>query len=180
MAKEPKCVMDVFQLIQAEAKKSAKAIDAKDDPEMMRIADASVAAVEAILKKYTLSPRDVALMLLGIGAVLEVDHRLHQEQNLKRRLKTKYMARNAAKAKHEKSGAGKAKNAVRQLWLDWRRKPNKYRSASAFARDMLDKYPDEIRNQQTVTRWCREWSAAQSAPNALPKDGDPCPQVKRL
>lgn len=166
MAKEPISFDGLMQFVRVEATKCAEALYIEDDAESRRIIDASIAEVETTLKKYRISAKDFAVMLLWFATDLERSNGIHQNEELANKRRISANASNAAIAKHAKSGAGTAKNAIRLLWLDWQRKPNKYRSASAFARDMLDKYPDEISNQQTVTRWCREWSAAQSTPDA--------------
>lgn len=67
------------------------------------------------------------------------------------------LARHAAYAMHEKSDTGKAKRFVRECWTEWERQPAKYRSAAAFARDMLDKFPDALTSEIVVTRWVRDW-----------------------
>lgn len=166
MSKESISVNDLIQFVQVEATKCAEALYIENDAEFRRIIDASVAEVETTLRKYRISAKDFAVMLLWFATDLERRNGIHQSEELANKMRISINASNAAIAKHVKSDTGKAKNFIRQLWLDWQGKPNKYRSASAFARDMLDKYPDEIRNQQTVTRWCREWSAAQSKPDA--------------
>ena len=149
-----------------EARKFVSTDISKD---LYRFLEDGGAKVEKIISRLSLSSLDVAIVLFEyVWLASESAKKIKSRRALDRYKKetTALKARNAAKAKHEKSGAGKVKNAIRLLWPDWQRKPNKYRSASAFARDMLDKYPDEISNQQTVTRWCREWSAAQSTPDA--------------
>lgn len=78
--------------------------------------------------------------------VLELEDRLSQLK-----------AKNAAYAKHMNCPKQKAKEEIYELWLHWHYDaPEKYRSASAFARDMLDKFP-ELTSQQTVQRWVADW-----------------------
>ncbi len=44
-----------------------------------------------------------------------------------------------------------------KLWQDWRAGKTIYKSAAAFARAVIDKYPI-IENPQTVQRWVTAWS----------------------
>lgn len=67
-------------------------------------------------------------------------------------------ASKAAKAKHAKDPRQKAKEQVYELFLAWQQgDQSAYRSAAAFARDMLDKFPDELSSQQVVERWVAGW-----------------------
>lgn len=65
-----------------------------------------------------------------------------------------------AKVKHAKSPVRLAKDLAREMFDAWRAEPQQYASASAFARAMLDKFPDELRSEVVVTRWVREWKRA--------------------
>ena len=49
-----------------------------------------------------------------------------------------------------------AKKEVLALWEEWKKAPERYKSQSAFARDMLDKF-DALRSQSVVEGWCRVW-----------------------
>lgn len=50
-----------------------------------------------------------------------------------------------------------AKIQVRECWEDWQKHPNRYKSKARFARDMQDKWPQELSNVEVITRWCRAW-----------------------
>ena len=65
----------------------------------------------------------------------------------------------AMKARYAKDTDGKqaAKKWVKECWRDWKAKPEKYKNASAFARDMLDKQPDRLTTEVVVSRWVRDW-----------------------
>ena len=56
----------------------------------------------------------------------------------------------------DKDGRQQAKAHVLELWQAWQQSPHLYASASAFARDMLDKF-EVLGSQQVVERWAREW-----------------------
>ncbi len=66
------------------------------------------------------------------------------------------LARIAAQARHAKDPKQTDKASVRECWGAWQKQPTRYRGKSAFARDMLDKYPS-LRSQQVIEGWCRDW-----------------------
>jgi hypothetical protein len=63
----------------------------------------------------------------------------------------------AAHTLHSNSDKGKAKKFVESCWKEWEQTPEKYADATAFARDMLDKFPDVLTSEVVVTRWVRNW-----------------------
>lgn len=69
----------------------------------------------------------------------------------------------AARLKNDPKQAAKQK--VKECWDAWQSKPNQYKSKSAFARDMLDKFPHEeggevgLESQRVIERWCKEWES---------------------
>lgn len=71
-----------------------------------------------------------------------------------------------AKARYaqDKSGKQKAKAEAREWWQRWQAEPSLYKSAAAFARAMLDKYPDHLTSQPVVEQWVREWKAGGEKP----------------
>lgn len=72
----------------------------------------------------------------------------------------------AARAKHEKTPQQKAKKEVHNFWLDWQQNaPDRYPSASAFARDMLDKFPDDLSSQMTIQKWATRWKQELAEPD---------------
>lgn len=72
----------------------------------------------------------------------------------------------AMKARYAKDKDGKqaAKKWVYECWRDWQAKPEKYKNASTFARDMLDKQPDRLTTEIVITRWVRTWKKEEMAP----------------
>lgn len=60
------------------------------------------------------------------------------------------------------------KQQVRECWNDWKNGLRSYKSKSAFARDMLDKFPTQkdekgrqtgLESQRVIERWCKEWES---------------------
>lgn len=49
-----------------------------------------------------------------------------------------------------------AKAKVRECWEDWKKGKTEYKSASAFALDMLDKGWG-LESQQVIQTWCTDW-----------------------
>jgi len=61
----------------------------------------------------------------------------------------------AAKIASDPKQADKA--LVRQCWDDWQKHPDRYKGKSAFARDMLDKFPN-LKSQRVICdKWCPAW-----------------------
>jgi len=50
-----------------------------------------------------------------------------------------------------------AKATVRECWIDWQKRPDIYKGKAAFAKAMLDKFPDVLESQPVIERWCRAW-----------------------
>lgn len=67
------------------------------------------------------------------------------------------LARRAAHASHANRPIAKARDHVRDCWVAWQTQPSQYKTTAAFARDMVDKFPDEITSPVTVERWVRQW-----------------------
>jgi hypothetical protein len=67
------------------------------------------------------------------------------------------VSRKAAFARHAQSPQQAAKEVIRECWEAWQAKPRQYKSKAAFARAMLDKFPDTLKSNQVVERWAREW-----------------------
>ena len=68
------------------------------------------------------------------------------------------MAKIGAEAKRDRSPKTRAKQQVKECWEKWQAKPQNYRSAAAFARDMLFKY-EALTSTDVILRWCRKWQA---------------------
>ncbi|WP_284465490.1 hypothetical protein [Diaphorobacter nitroreducens] len=54
-----------------------------------------------------------------------------------------------------------AKQDVRDCWERWQKNRHEYKSKSAFAKAMLDKY-ESLENQRVIERWCKEWESEPS------------------
>lgn len=75
-----------------------------------------------------------------------------RDTTVKRRL-----AQDAANARHRCSPQSKAKDFIRDCWVAWRSQPDQYPGPTAFARSMLEKFPDVLKSQDVVMRWVRMW-----------------------
>jgi hypothetical protein len=70
-----------------------------------------------------------------------------------------------ARKRHVNDPKQAAKQQVKECWDAWQSKPNQYKSKSAFARDMLEKFPHEeggevgLESQRVIERWCKEWES---------------------
>lgn len=73
-----------------------------------------------------------------------------------RRLDSRRAGERAAK-RHASDPKQAAKAFIRQCWQDWQASPDSYRSTAAFARAMLDKFPDLLSSQPVIERWVRTW-----------------------
>lgn len=49
------------------------------------------------------------------------------------------------------------KAQVKECWRRWQEEPSSYPSAAAFARGMLDKWPDDLTSEAVISRWVRDW-----------------------
>ena len=64
------------------------------------------------------------------------------------------MAQAGAEARWANDPKAIAKQQVKECWEKWQAEPQNYKSATAFARDMLSKY-EELENPDVIRRWCR-------------------------
>ena len=81
----------------------------------------------------------------------------HKEEIELRKEIRKSIAQNAAIRKLQKDPKQVAKLNVKECWERWQKNPNEYKSKSAFARAMLEKY-EALESQKVITdRWCAEW-----------------------
>lgn len=65
------------------------------------------------------------------------------------------------KKRHAEDPKQAAKQQVRECWELWQKEPARYKSKSAFARDMLAKF-DDLESQRVIERWCKEWESEPS------------------
>lgn len=63
----------------------------------------------------------------------------------------------AARARHSKDPKQLVKRKVQELWQRWSKEPPSYPSIAAFARSMVDKWPDQLSSEIVVARWVRQW-----------------------
>ena len=69
--------------------------------------------------------------------------------------------RKAALARYAKpSPKNDAKAFVYECWLSWQGEPGEYPSTAAFARAMLEKFPDDLTSQPVIEGWVRGWRKA--------------------
>lgn len=81
---------------------------------------------------------------------------LSLSQSLQLRDRKANFSRTGALAKLANDPKQQAKEEVRQCWLLWKEKPLNYKSKSAFAKDMLNKF-DILESQKVIEGWCRDW-----------------------
>lgn len=62
-----------------------------------------------------------------------------------------------AKKRHEGTPIQKAKKVVYACFLALHEDPGKYPGHTAFARAMLDKFPDDLTSEVVVSRWAAQW-----------------------
>jgi hypothetical protein len=66
-------------------------------------------------------------------------------------------ASKAALVKNSNSPKAKAKEFVRDCWVDWRAGRTRYKNATEFANDMLSKQLDVLKSDRVITGWVRDW-----------------------
>lgn len=71
--------------------------------------------------------------------------------------RSKQSERAKARYSQDRDGKQAAKAQVKEWWERWQREPDLYRSVAAFARAMLDKYPDSLTSQPVIEQWVRDW-----------------------
>ena len=99
---------------------------------------------------------------------LKMAGRIIKTQRLKIRNdenRRKQIARNAVLKKLQHDPKQQTKNHIKELWVEWQalKKPNdRYKSAAAFANDMMNKYHDPYdkgtpQSTSVIERWCTKW-----------------------
>lgn len=106
--------------------------------ENLRHADMDEAS--AYLRKHPMTPEAIAALI----------HVAHRALTLEK-------ARAAISSKLAKDPKQAVMRETYKLWQEWRAGKTIYRSAAAFARAMVAKYP-VIENPVTVQRWVTAWS----------------------
>ncbi|WP_156909571.1 hypothetical protein [Ottowia thiooxydans] len=89
------------------------------------------------------------------------------EESISEFVSLTYQLRDSSKARrrainqHYAGPKQAAKQHVFDCWIRWQKNRHEYRSKSAFARAMLDKY-DALGSQRVIERWCKEWESEPS------------------
>lgn len=73
--------------------------------------------------------------------------------------RSKQSERAKARYSQDRDGKQAAKAQVKEWWERWQQEPALYRSVAAFARAMLDKYPDNLTSQPVIEQWVRDWKS---------------------
>lgn len=124
-------------------------------------------------------PDDITqLGLLGFGAIVELVAARRTRNTVERayELNKQISATELAYQRHSTDPKQVAKARVWECWGQWQsskasgRSP--YKSKAAFARDMLEKYPD-LASQKVIEDWCREWERAGPTDRPLPEPDAP-------
>ncbi len=108
------------------------------------------------LKYSAVFVEDAVLMLGALRTIKnQVASGVSNLDRIKRHVLSEWGKQGAlAKLANDPKQAAKAK--VKECWDEWQLKPANYKSKSAFAKDMLDKFED-LDSQAVITRWCGEW-----------------------
>ncbi len=69
----------------------------------------------------------------------------------------KRIKQSAANERWAKSPKTKAKASVKEYWIKWKHNKSLYKSKSAFANDMLNKFEDTLESTKVIEGWCRKW-----------------------
>ena len=115
------------------------------------IFQASLLAIEAMEMVCT---AERELVLAGLPSVTTDQIRKIEAEVLKDARRA--IAKAGADARWINDPKAIAKQQVKECWEMWRAAPQNYKSATAFARDMLSKFED-LENPDVIRRWCREW-----------------------
>lgn len=113
------------------------------------------------------------LGMLGFGAIVEFVTRRQTRDSMERvnELNKQISATELAYQRHSTDPKQIAKARVWECWREWQSRkaagPSPYKSKAAFARDMLEKYPD-LASQKVIEDWCREWERAGSINRPFP------------
>lgn len=128
--------------------------------------DAAIAAMEDGRHHWATYLISKAYLCEGEAVLWRLGGEKRDEIQAAIQLEIKARGVKAVQARYTKDTDGKQaiKRWVKECWQAWKAKPDKYKNASAFARDMLDKQPDRLTTEVVVTRWVREWEKEEIAP----------------
>lgn len=149
----------------ADAEKQHKWLERKINPENRKLADMHRKALDATIEVMALLSPDLpadrflaihVLLMESMDRVAEMFGSAIGWQGGKAGT-GKSGGNGKIKKNREAAAKATAKAHVRELWKIWQDDPGRYKGKAAFARDMLDKYPDELTSQPVIERWCRDW-----------------------
>lgn len=123
---------------------------------------ASMLAIDA-MEMVCVAERELMLARLPANASEQIRKLDAEVQKSVRRA----MAKSGAEARWVNDPKTLAKQQVKECWEMWKAAPQNYKSATAFARDMLSKY-EELENPDVIRRWCREWQDESASAIMLP------------
>jgi len=66
----------------------------------------------------------------------------------------------AAARRYAKDPKQAIKAEVKECWERWKVQPDSYPTKAAFARAMLDKWPDDLTSETVICKWVRNWDSA--------------------
>ena len=101
-----------------------------------------------------LQGRDYGEMITGV-----LSHHVAQTESMRAQSQLEArtnLAKTGALARLAADPKQKDKATVRECWDDWQKEPDRYKGKAAFARDMLDKFPN-LESQPVIEGWCRTW-----------------------
>jgi hypothetical protein len=108
-----------------------------------------------------LTARVLLTALHTYGVTQQADVKAHKRHNAKK----------GGRTKHKNSGIKEIKSQIKELWTEWQTletPKTRYKSLDSFALDMLDKFRDTSKENDTpqssavITRWCRVWKKEQN------------------
>lgn len=111
--------------------------------------------IDNALIGLALDGREAVVAALGASSALSnaisIESGNTKEQEIRRGI-----AYRGAMEKLRRDPKQAAKIQVKECWVEWQNKPERYKTKSAFAKDMMDKYA-ELDSQAVITRWCSLW-----------------------
>lgn len=179
---EPASTLDLFiELIPSDT--SPPEFNQSDlESSMVTLSDGQVYSVEVVIWAWLLIQIDAIVLAIverkSLSLILRLNDQINQlTTNVvtkarfliaegKQRLLAFEQGSAGAKKKHKNSLVMQDKPKVYECWIDWQKKPTRYRSKAEFARDMISKYAG-ITIQNTVEVWCREWEKAAASKNGV-------------
>lgn len=104
------------------------------------------------LAKGVKTEKETAALSKALAEAVQAEFRQRQKE----RARARYVL--------DKDGKQAVKAEVEGWWVRWQADPTMYPTAAAFARAMLDKYPDHLTSQPVIEKWVREWREEAARP----------------